>query len=729
MSAPLVRREFRARPGRLLLVFVTVVVAVAFTSGAFGFSEQLTRLLQPADDVQDALALPEGTVIVTGRTDGLSAATALDDSLLDKVRAIDGVASAQGSYDQPVAFDVPWGVDWSRPGLIRGLVITSNYDPANWSIVEGRAPIGRSEVAVDANGAVVGAVSLGSNARLQLPIGTVDVEVVGIMAPAASRRGTGLERFDRPRTGGDATDGGASDGGAGTGESAEGGSIGLASAHVVLDPAAAPEMLGAVGRVDRITVTPTPGVTPDQLQARLERGLPDGVNFDAITSPAAATQQTVSSIEDGVRLATYVYAGVTLLVSVLVVINVLSVIVAQRTRELGLLRAVGAKRSTLVRMVLGESVIIGLAAAVVGGALGVLLAWAGAKAIEIGGLDVAFLITPAMIIVAVAVGVLVTTLGGLWPALRAGRVTPLDALSDTRAGADRRTRAPLPVALALGGFGLAAWTASRTSEITADTGGPDGSRGRRRVLRPLDAVPVDRHPARRCASRRDRAIQHHRPTRSRERPSPTVADGGGRLDPDGRPGPGRRGLDGRRVGPSDDRPAGARLRQRRPVHGAQRVRPGVAGGGRELPPVRPRVHQGGRRDDRGRRLGPGSERDRHAGGRVRPRHRRPGDEPRRHVGELRPTTPGRGRGRDALGAHRDDPRGEGGVRGDASFDVGRGSPVARRRAVHQHGDVRWGDRRPHRGGVGPVPTARSNWRESTCARASTPAPSRERSVS
>ena len=198
MSAPLVRREFRARPGRLLLVLVTVVVAVAFTSGAFGFSEQLTRLLQPADDVQDALALPEGTVIVTGRTDGLSAATALDDSLLDKVRAIDGVASAQGSYDQPVAFDVPWGVDWSRPGLIRGLVITSNYDPDNWSIVEGRAPVGRSEVAVDANGAVVGAVSLGSNARLQLPIGTVDVEVVGIMAPAGAERGTGLERFDRP---------------------------------------------------------------------------------------------------------------------------------------------------------------------------------------------------------------------------------------------------------------------------------------------------------------------------------------------------------------------------------------------------------------------------------------------------------------------------------------------------------------------------------------------------
>ncbi|MFI5044233.1 MAG: hypothetical protein ACHQDC_05530, partial [Acidimicrobiales bacterium] len=261
MSAPLVRREFRARPGRLLLVLVTVVVAVAFTSGAFGFSEQLTRLLQPADDVQGSLALPEGTVIVTGRTDGLSAATALDESLLGKVRAVDGVASAQGSYDQPVAFDVPWG-NWSRPGLIRGLVITSNYDPANWSIVEGRAPTGRTEVAVDANGAVVGAVGLGSNARLQLPIGTIELEVVGIMAPtsSASAGQTGSPtdggRTDGAASDGAASDGGRSDGAAGTGESAEvsAGSLGLASAHVVLDPAAAPEMLGAVGRVDRITV-------------------------------------------------------------------------------------------------------------------------------------------------------------------------------------------------------------------------------------------------------------------------------------------------------------------------------------------------------------------------------------------------------------------------------------------------------------------------------------------
>ena len=74
------------------MVFATVAVAVAFTTGAFGFSEQLSRLLAPSDSVQAATTLPEGTVVVTAETSGLATATALDDQLLDRSRAGDGVA-------------------------------------------------------------------------------------------------------------------------------------------------------------------------------------------------------------------------------------------------------------------------------------------------------------------------------------------------------------------------------------------------------------------------------------------------------------------------------------------------------------------------------------------------------------------------------------------------------------------------------------------------------------
>ena len=160
--------------------------------------------------------------------------------------------------------------------------------------------------------------------------------------------------------------------------------------------------------------------------------------------------------------------------SVLVVVNVLSVILAQRVRELGLLRVVGAKRATLVRMVLFESLIVGVAASMVGGALGVVLAAVGARIVRTAGVEVRFALSGSMAVVALAVGVFVTVGGSLWPALRAGRVTPLDALSDTRAGADRSTRGPVPLACLVVGFGGAAWVAVATGRFTSWSGAAIG---------------------------------------------------------------------------------------------------------------------------------------------------------------------------------------------------------------------------------------------------------------
>jgi putative ABC transport system permease protein len=441
------------------MVFATVVVAVAFTTGAFGFSEQLSRLLAPSDSVEAATTLPEGTVVVTAETAGLATATALDDQLLERIRAVDGVASAEGSYDQPVAFDVGWRGPVDRPQTLRGVVLSSTFRPERWSIVEGRAPSGPDEVALDAGGLLVANQYVGGSGRLQLPTGTRDVTVTALVAPAGQVSGA-------PASGGATARPTPS-------VPVDGGSVNvpLADGHVVLDPAVAPELLDAVGRVDRVTVIPASGVGPDALRQRLTAALPDSVRVDAITSAAAATQQTVGTIEEGVRTATIVYAGVTVLVAILVVVNVLSVILAQRTRELGLLRLVGARRRTVARIVVSEAVIIGTAASLVGGALGVVLAYVGARVVRVAGVDVDFAVTWAMVVVALAVGLLVTVIGSLWPALRASRVTPLDALSDTRAGADRPVRGPVPVLCLAAGFGGAAWVAA------SSTGGLGGWTG------------------------------------------------------------------------------------------------------------------------------------------------------------------------------------------------------------------------------------------------------------
>src|ERR1700710_2629030 len=106
MSAPLVRRELRGRPGRLALVASTVVVAVGFCVGAFGFSQQVEALISPPTVGAD-LALPEGSVVLTPDTTSITTTTALDANLLAKVRAVRGVAQAEANYDQPLSFVVP----------------------------------------------------------------------------------------------------------------------------------------------------------------------------------------------------------------------------------------------------------------------------------------------------------------------------------------------------------------------------------------------------------------------------------------------------------------------------------------------------------------------------------------------------------------------------------------------------------------------------------------------
>ncbi|MDR2257488.1 MAG: ABC transporter permease [Arthrobacter sp.] len=160
-----------------------------------------------------------------------------------------------------------------------------------------------------------------------------------------------------------------------------------------------------------------------------ERGLPSA---EATTSTQKVTDQ-IKSLSGGVDALTWVlgaFAGIALVVTVLVVANTFSVILAQRTRELALLRTLGAKRAQIRRMVLSEAVVVGL----VGGLLGVLIGTgvvAGGAAIVRSAFDlpyVTFGFSWTPIVAGLIVGLLVTVLASLRPALAATRVSPLAAL-------------------------------------------------------------------------------------------------------------------------------------------------------------------------------------------------------------------------------------------------------------------------------------------------------------
>ena len=314
MPVPLVRRELRHRPGRVALLVATVTVAVAFTTAAFGFAAQVSVQLDPQDTDLGSLTLPEGTVVVTPRTTGITTATSIDETLLQTVRSTPGVLTANGVYDQPVSFAVSAEEQPDRPVQLRGLVLSSAWDPQRWTVVDGRAPESPDEVAVDIGGSIVGRAELGARPALELPTGTRRVEVVGLVAPPDGSSAPS----DAPRS------------------VAE---VALASAHVVLPAAHAADLLGAAGKVDRLTVLPAQGVDPRELAATLRQTLPAGLEVLTLTDRSQSVQTTVAGLDSGVRGAVTGFALLTVAIAALAVANVYTVVLAQRTRELALLRS------------------------------------------------------------------------------------------------------------------------------------------------------------------------------------------------------------------------------------------------------------------------------------------------------------------------------------------------------------------------------------------------------
>ena len=192
-----------------------------------------------------------------------------------------------------------------------------------------------------------------------------------------------------------------------------------------------------------------------------------------ITGVAAGKQLStdVQSSFQFFSIALQVFGGIALLVGVFVISNTFSILVAQRTRELALLRAVGASRAQVLGSVLLEASFIGLVAAVIGLGAGIGLAQGVIAAFEAGGADLpadTLTVRPTTVAIAFAVGIGVTLIAALIPAIRSMRVPPLAALRDVavdRSGASK-TRVIVGVILLIGGlFNLsAAWRGPKDTD-------------------------------------------------------------------------------------------------------------------------------------------------------------------------------------------------------------------------------------------------------------------------
>jgi putative ABC transport system permease protein len=203
----------------------------------------------------------------------------------------------------------------------------------------------------------------------------------------------------------------------------------------------AQRVTGKVGRLDQISVAASSGVTPTELRNRIEKVVPPTVRVE--TGQQNATRQT-NDIKKNLKfltIALLVFAGVALFVGAFLIFNTFSITIAQRVREFGMLRTLGASRRQILGSVITESVAIGVIGSLAGLAGGILFAKGINALFNAAGFGLpttAQVIATRTVVVSLLVGVLVTLVSSLAPAIRSTRVPPMAALRELPPPRSRR---------------------------------------------------------------------------------------------------------------------------------------------------------------------------------------------------------------------------------------------------------------------------------------------------
>ncbi|MEW2556615.1 ABC transporter permease [Streptomyces zhihengii] len=396
-------RNFFAHKGRMALSAVAVLLSVAFVSGTLVFTDTMNTTFDKlfATSSADVTVSPEDTEVddmpANGRPESLPAA------LVDEVAAVDGVKSAEGAVVS-LSVTVVDSENKNMGSTTGAPTIASNWttnDLKSMKITSGHAPRGPTEVMVDADTADKHGLKLGDELRTIAVTGDLTARVSGIAAFTVTNPGAAVVYFDTAT--------------------------------------AQRELLGKEGVFTQVLVAADAGVGDDELKRNIAAALAQPYQLQTAKEAADAGREEVGSFLDVMKYAMLGFAGIAFLVGIFLIVNTFSMLVAQRTREIGLMRAIGSSRRQVNRSVLIEALLLGLVGSVAGVGAGVGLAVGLMEMMSAVGMNLStddLTVKWTTPVVGLVLGVFVTVLAAYVPARRAGKVSPMAALRDSGMPAD-----------------------------------------------------------------------------------------------------------------------------------------------------------------------------------------------------------------------------------------------------------------------------------------------------
>ncbi|MFI5885038.1 ABC transporter permease [Streptomyces sp. NPDC051554] len=399
-------RNVLAHKARLLMTVLAVMLGVAFVSGTLVFTNTISNAFQNSSAKGfDQVDVAVKAKYQDDKGDTVGKTPELTQAMLDTSAKVPGAASATGVVNGFTAIA-------DKKGKLIGGGFQSeggNYwgdKDARYPLKSGAAPHGSGEVAIDSETAKRAGYKVGDTVR------------ISVDGPVLTPKITGIFTTD-------------------DGNVAAGGSLAL------FDTATAQKLFGKAGTYDEIDVKAAAGTSQAALKTQLDSALPKGLTETTTAKKLADDQaETIASSMSGLKSGLLVFAGIALFVGTFIIANTFTMLVAQRTKELALLRAVGASRRQVTRSVLLEAFVVGAVAAVAGLLAGIGIG-AGLRALmgTIGATvpDGPLIITSGTVLSALAVGILITMLAAWLPGRRAAKIPPVAAMSSLYATATAKS--------------------------------------------------------------------------------------------------------------------------------------------------------------------------------------------------------------------------------------------------------------------------------------------------